>query len=356
MKKFLVLFLFCFLSGGCIFPKSGENAQIRPVETLIIKENNNAQVKEFFGYLKSSSITDLSFQIEGNLETNYVSVGQNVKKGQLLSELDSSLYKIQIQEAKYNLSNSIIKFENAKNYFSRIEKLHKAGGISDNDRDNAKTNMDSAKYQIEIAKEKLEYITKKGGYDKIYAPNDGIILKKFFSSGEYVNSGEPVIKFQELNDIEAIIFVSQNYVNNLSLNQSAKIFVEALNGKMFIGKIKEISPTSLESMSYQVKINLLEQNPAFKDGMSARAIFEIENGNENKIKIPITAILKENDKNIVFCVINAKNNVGEVVKKYVELGEIENNLIEIKSGLKIGEIVIIKGVGLVSEGQKVKIQ
>ena len=179
MKKlFFLTILSILLFSGCTI-KSQET--IRPVEYTIVQNGTDITNKTFFGYLKSSSLTDLSFQIEGTLKKILVDEGQKVKKGQIIAELDAPLYNIQVQEAKYALSDARIQYQNAKNYYDRIQKLHAAGGISDNDLDNAKTKMESSNAQIQIAQEKLNYMIHRSGYERIYAPTDGIILSKAVS-------------------------------------------------------------------------------------------------------------------------------------------------------------------------------
>ena len=132
-----IISIFILLATGCTINKTQEI--IRPVQYTIVHSGSNIADKIFFGYLKSSSLTDLSFQIEGTLKKVYVNEGQTVTKGQIIAELDAPLYHIQVQEAQYALSDAIIQYQNAKSYYDRIKKLHAAGGISDNDTDNART-------------------------------------------------------------------------------------------------------------------------------------------------------------------------------------------------------------------------
>ena len=95
MKKlFFLTILSILLFSGCTI-KSQET--IRPVEYTIVQSGTDITNKTFFGYLKSSSLTDLSFQIEGTLKKILVNEGQSVKKGQIIAELDAPLYNIQVQ-------------------------------------------------------------------------------------------------------------------------------------------------------------------------------------------------------------------------------------------------------------------
>ena len=354
MKKlfiFTILPVFMLLFSGCTI-KSEQ--VIRPVEYTIIQSGTDITNKTFFGYLKSSSLTDLSFQIEGTLKKILVNEGQSVKKGQIIAELDAPLYNIQVQEAKYALSDAIIQYQNAKNYYDRIKKLHTAGGISDNDLDNAKTKMESSNVQIQIAQEKLNYMSYRSGYERIYAPTDGIILSKAASEQQYLSPGATVVQFQSNSDVEAFIFVSQNYINKITRGQKAKVKVDAIKNKIFNAYVKEMSETSLERLSYRVKLKITNQSPMLKDGMSASAIFEIEPEDKTQIYIPINSIIKEGNNDIVFTIVNRKNGIGEIKKNIITTGELNNDRINVTSGLNNGDYLVTRGVGEVQEGQKVK--
>lgn len=355
MKKIFIVtaFLFVFIFSGC----TNKNEEvIRPVEYIIVQKESDIANKTFFGYLKSASLTDLSFQIEGVLKKIYPLEGQSVKKGQMIALLDAPLYKIQVQEAKYNLSNAQIQYQNAKNYFERIQKLHAAGGISDNDMDNARTKMESANYQIQSARERLNYIAYQAGYEKIFAPSDGIIVTKIASEQQYLKPGDTVVKFQSNQDIEIYIFVPQNYINNFKRGQKAKIYIDAIKNKNYEGTIKEISETSLDGTSYRVKLKLCNQSAELKDGMSASAIFQIEESQKNAIYIPINSLLEEDGKKIVFTIENIEESTGTIKKNMVTTGEIKGDNVSITSGLIIGDFVVTKGVREISEGQKVRLK
>ncbi len=354
MKK---LFIVTILSAFLVF-LSGCNAKneqtIRPVEYIIVQSGTDITNKTFFGYLKSSSLTDLSFQIEGTLKKILVNEGQNVKKGQIIAELDAPLYNIQVQEAKYALSDAIIQYQNAKNYYERIKKLHAAGGISDNDLDNAKTKMESSNAQIQIAREKLNYMSHRSGYERIYAPTDGIILSKAVSEQQYLSPGTTVVQFQGNSDVEAFIFISQNYINKIWRGQKAKVKVDAIKNMVFNAYVKEMSETSLERLSYRVKLKIVNQSPMLKDGMSASAVFEIEPEDKTQIFIPINSIIKEGGNDIVYTIVNRQNGIGEIKKNIITTGDLNNDKINIKSGINNGDYVVTRGINEVQEGQKVK--
>ena len=243
---------------------------------------------------------------------------------------------------------------NAKSYYDRIKKLHAAGGISDNDADSARTKMESANYQIQIAREKLNYMSHRSGYERIYAPQDGVILSKIASEQQYLNPGSTVVQFQGIDDVEAYIFVSQNYINKIKRGEQAKVRVDAIRDEIFDAIVKEISQTSLEQLTYRVKLKILRQSPKLKDGMSASAVFKIKENADNQILIPINSLVKEGDKNIVYIIVQRQEGIGVIRENAVVTGGLVGDEVIITSGLNIGDWVVTRGVNEVQDGQKVK--
>ncbi len=353
MKKILIcLIITSIIPLFCACSKKEEEV-LRPVEYVPAQSSKSIKNKAFSGYLKSATLTNLSFQIEGYLERIYPSEGAKVKSGQLLAKLDSPLYQIQVQEAQYNLADILVQYQNARNYYQRIKQLNEMGGISDNDTDNAKTKMESVNYQIQVAREKLNYAKERLNYSNLYAPQDGIVLTRVASEKQYVKPGDTIIEFQGIKDIDVYISVSQNYINEIYLNQNAKVRVDAIKDKIFDTKVKEISGTSLGGISYLVKLRPILQSEELKDGMSANAVFEIKEEEKSFIKIPINSILKEGDDNFAYTIEERKENKGIIKKNKVTLGALQGDYIEVISGIEEGQYVVSKGVEEVQEGQKV---
>ena len=115
-----------------------------------------------------------------------------------------------------------------------------------------------------------------------------------------------------------------------------------------------MSETSLERLSYRVKLKITNQSPMLKDGMSASAVFEIEPEDKTQIYIPINSIIKEGNNDIVYTIINRKDGIGEIKKTIITTGELNNDKINVSSGLNSGDYLVTRGVGEVQEGQKVK--
>ncbi len=356
MKKLCSYVTSCLLSALCLlcFGCNGKIEELKKVETYEITQNNNKESTVFYGQLRADTKIDLSFRIAGKVEKIFVSEGQAVKKGELIAQLDSNLYFIKEKKAHYALLDAIVQYENDKSYFNRIKKLHKAGGISDNDMDNARTKMESGHYKIKIAQQEFDYATQELDYRRIYAPTDGIILTKSISDDEYVDSGTTIVQMQEKDDICAYVYVGQNLINQIKKNEIAQIKVNAIEDEIFIGYVKETRPTTIEDGSYRVKIEPLKKDDRFKDLMSASVEMQIENSASGKILIPISSILKREGENYVYILSDFKEEKALIKTQKVKIGKIIENDIEILCGLKNKDIIITKGIDNIKENMWVR--
>ncbi len=360
MKRMvLILIIILFAAIPLISCKQKEIADLRFVEYTKITPEMPDNKKEFFGYIKAGGDAELSFETSGMITKINFTDGDKVKKGQIIAEIDNKILELEEKESRASLSDAYVQYENAKNYYERIDKLHTVGGISDNDWDKARTEMQSRQHQIEIAKEQLMAARKRSGYGKLYAPDNGIILKKLKDVNQFTDPGQPVVLFQDDRQSEAKIFVSEKYVNNLYKGKQVEIWInEAENESPKIAKIKGITKTSIDEGAYRVTILFDKKYVEFKDGMAIRALIEFEpdkTENQKIIRLPVNAVLEDENSSYVWILEDIKNEIAKVKRHNIKTVDIRNNLITVE-GLRRNDLVVTRGANEIVDGQKVKIK
>lgn len=361
MKKLILIaiisILVIFAVNGC---KRREENDLRFVEYVKIIPAKQDKRKEFFGYIQAGGEVKLGFEISGIIQRIYVNDGQKVKKGQIIATIDNELNEIEEREMRAALKNAYVNYEHAKNYFERVNKLHAVGGISDNNMDKAKTDMETRKEEIEISEDKLLQAKKRASYGKIRAPRDGVIVKKLTEEGNYTNAGNAVVIFQDNRNTEAKIFVSEKYINKIQNGATLEIKAEEINETPLIAKIKSITTTSIEEGSYRVTVEFDRKYTELKDGVGIKAFMEFENRNNKEvIVVPATSILEDEISSYVWVleILKEKGNeeIAKIKKQKVEVIEISDNKAVIE-GVRRNDLVVTKGSEEVMEGQKVKIK
>ena len=144
MKRLILTFiLILIISLPLISCAKKELAELRFVEYTKIVPEIPENKKEFFGYIKAGGDMELSFETAGTIKKINFTDGDAVRKGQVIAEIDNKIFELEEKENRSALADAYVQYENAKSYYERIDKLHKVGGISDNDWDKAKTEMQS---------------------------------------------------------------------------------------------------------------------------------------------------------------------------------------------------------------------
>lgn len=349
MKYFILTLMvpLLIIVNGCNNTKTLDISNLQEVKTLELKNQDGVI---FHGVIKSKRIADLSFQSEGKIIYLPYSRGDFVKKGQVLARLDGVLYKIRKNEELARLKEAQIRQAKAKNYYQRMDILHKAGAISDNDWDDAYFGLKTVNQEILIQKEKLDYLDKEISYNIITAPYDGYIAEKYSEVGSYTALGQKVLTIMSTIKTQAEIIVDSSIINSLKLNDKV---VAKRNNKTYDAKISSISRTSLFNGGFLVSIIFDDLYDELKDGMSVDILISSEN--KNLAYVPIDCIFEQDGKKFIYKITKINQNIGEVKKEKIETGAIVNDEIEVFNGLNKGDIIIDDDFSKIYPNMKVKI-
>ncbi|MBQ9149964.1 efflux RND transporter periplasmic adaptor subunit [bacterium] len=317
---------------------------------IIISDRINEN-RKFYGIIKATQSTNLSFQTEGKIVFLPYTKGDFVKKGQIIARLDGALYSIKRNEEYAKLKEYIVQKQKQDRYYKRLDLLHKEGAISDNDWESAFYELKIIDQQISMQKEKINYIDKELSNNVIISPFDAYIAEKFMDIDSYAKVGVPIVAIIGVNSLQIEVMVDEYMINELSLGQKANILVQ---NQKYEGIIEHISKTSFNSGGYLIKIKILGNILNLKEGMRGDVIFS-NNIEDKTVYLPLEALFQENGETYVLKIENVVNNVGEIKKVNVQIGEIIQDKISIIEGLKAGDYVIAKNVAQYEQKQKVKL-
>ena len=335
MKRILIIMIAIFTLVAC--GKSGEDEQVakkpRPVRYIVASDTGVEYNRTFSGNITSELESKLSFRVSGTIVNKYFKIGDYVKKGQVLAELDDEDYKLSVenslaqyenvlagvQQAKARLKSAEASFLNSKNEFLRMEKLYYDNNVSKSDYDNAKANKDIADAQLSEAKAgknlalanlkasdvKLSQSKLNLKYTKLIAPKNGFIASEEKEENETVSLGTPVYTLSLGETLETETFIPENLVGSLKKGQEVSVEISALSGKIYKGKIKEVGSSSLGyGNSFPLNITLLEKDSLIKPGMSTKITFNLSQDEKNLMVLPLSAVEQDADGNIFLGAIN----------------------------------------------------
>ncbi|KGQ64612.1 ABC transporter substrate-binding protein [Gallibacterium anatis 7990] len=345
------------------------NLQSQPKTTYLtetVKYSDIQQTVVATGTVRSSNRVEVGARVSGKVEKILVKLGQKVKKGELIAELDSitqenTLNSAQAQLAAYKaqLVAAQTAYRVANSNFQRIVKLYKRKASSLDDYENAQNNLDSAKANVEqiqaqIKQSEIEVNTAATNlnYTKITSPIDGTVISIPVSVGQTVNANQTTPTIIQVADLDTMLIkpeISEGDITKIKPGMKVQFTTLAEPDEIYQAKIASVDPalTTLTDNEYSESVsdtnaiyyyaNVLVPNPEHKlqIGMTTQNTI-ITAQKQHVLVVPTLAIQKRNGQNSVQILDGDK-----VVEKVVQIGLHDDINTEILSGLNEGDNVIL---------------
>lgn len=238
---------------------------------------------------------EVGTQVSGIVEKLYVDFNSEVKKGQLLAELDKSTLMEMINQSKANLSDAESNLNFAKQNYDRIKQLYDNKAATQASFEEASNAYVQAKNRVTTAKSNLQTAQVNLSYAKIYSPISGIVLNKAVEEGQTVASSfnTPTL-FTIANDLKQMQVeanVDEADIGQVKEGQNVTFTVDAFPKDVFTGTVKQVrlEPTVTSNVvTYTVIINAPNPDEKLFPGMTANVSIVVQN--EKGITIPAEAL------------------------------------------------------------------
>lgn len=354
--RIAVIIVFCIAVASIIknvFLREDTAVHIPLVKTLTVSEEYDISQYTYPGEVSSKYESQLAFMVGGKISKQYVEVGDFVKAGQILLQINPQDLSeaANINAAAVEAAQS--KYDLAKLTLDRMTELYNGGGISKAEYDNAENAYQLAAASLSQAQASYSQSLNQLEYCQLRADKSGTIAEINVEEGQVIAAGQKVISIVQNDELEININIPESKIKEINIGD--KVFVKfwALDDTIIPGEISEISPMAdPATRTYAVKVSLSDKNDSVKIGMSATVSLNSENEDKDKgIYLPLTAIYQTGDAPQVWVI---ENNIAHL--RIVETGNFSGNQVEIKKGLKKGEIVATAGVNKLSEDQTVRLE
>ncbi|MFC0777939.1 efflux RND transporter periplasmic adaptor subunit [Flavobacterium sp. HJSW_4] len=260
-------------------------------------------------------------QVSGTIQKVFVDFNSVVKKGQLLAQIDQSLFLAQVQQIEANLQLSKNNLSYQESNFNRQNELYKAGGISRADFETARNLYYVAKDNVNSVAAQLRSSQKNLSYTNIYSPIDGTVLSRKVSEGQTVaaslNTPTLFSIAKDLSKMQVRASVDEADVGNVKVGENVTFTVDAFPDDVFKGTVIEIrlEPTiSSNVVTYTTIINAPNDDLKLKPGMTANIII-YTNEVKNTLLISAKAIAFQPDstlgKQFKIRKLSLRNHKGE---------------------------------------------
>lgn len=259
----------------------------------------------------------------------YVEVGDHVKEGQKLVELDAA-----------NLTQQKVQLDNIKLEYDRVVELQKVGGASQQQVDQLGTQYEATKTAYENLLENTVLIS----------PIPGVVTARNFDEGDMA-SGAAVYTVMQINPVKVLVNVSESDFRKVHVGMNVDITLDVYGDEVFKGKVSLIHPTiDAATRTFTVEINIPNAKERIRPGMFARVNMDF--GSENRVVVPDRAVIKRAGSGDRFVYVY---NDGKVSYNKVELGRHIGTTYELISGVENNSFVVIAGQAKLGDGMDVTV-
>ena len=331
----------------------------RPVRYTSVESIGGGRTRLFSGAAVAAAETRLSFRVGGAIERLTVEVGDYVRQGALIAEIDPTDYQLRVESAQASLAQAMARLKDYEADFRRIRGLYERDNASQDDYDSARAAVDSARAQVRSAEKQLEQARLQVTYCKLYAPVSGRVATVEAEVNENISAGSPVVVLNVAATPEVEVGIPELLIGEIERGaRVSTITFTALPGRRATGIVSEVSPSTAEgTTTYPVRIRLTSGAEGVRPGMAAEAEFRVNgDGGPSSLVVPPHAVGEDRQGRFVWVVQPTGDGEATVSRREVDTGGLRANGIEVLDGLRAGELVVTAGVSGLEEGQRVRMR
>ncbi|MBU0971701.1 MAG: efflux RND transporter periplasmic adaptor subunit [Proteobacteria bacterium] len=326
------------IMGGCKPEKTAQALTMLSKQTPVVAKPVTRvatnQVISVSGTLTADKTAPLSFLVPGKVRKVYVDEGDHVRSGTVLAMVEANDYQNNLDIAEAALHRT-------HDAYDRYEPLYRQGAFAEKNFIELKTGLAQAVATCNIARKAL-------ADTKLVAPIPGIVGVKGIEIGQMVSPQVLAFTIVKTDMIYARVSVPESEIGQVSMGQTADVMIPALDGHRFTGKVSMIGAVAdAPTRTYAVKIELANPKFLLRPGMIVQAGI-LTNTAMNMLTVPGNAIVR--DANNLTYVFVADAPTGLAQLRRVVPGATYQSEIQIKSGLKPHDCVIVSGQHKLTDG------
>ena len=335
-----------------------ETAQVALTAVSVVSPKQTAPAEEIVlpGNVQPFITAPIYARTNGYLKKWYVDIGGRVKQGQLLAVIETPEVDQQLQQARSNLLTARANLELASITKSRYQGLLKSNAVSQQDVDNAVGTYNANKAIVEADQAAVDQFAALVSFEKIYAPFDGIVTARNTDIGDLINSGSgggvktDLFHIAQPGKLRVYVNVPEEYSQGIKVGMTADLSLAEFPGRRFRGKlVRTADAITVTTRTLLIEIDVDNPTGTLLTGSYAEVHLAVPT-RTSTLLLPVNTLLFRSEGLRVGIVKD-----GKVVLTAVTPGHDFGNQIEIVSGLKPDDQVIINPPDSIIHGQQVQI-
>jgi RND family efflux transporter MFP subunit len=335
-----------------------ETAQVALAAVSVVSPKQTAPAEEIIlpGNVQPLITSPIYARTNGYLKKWYFDIGAHVKQGQLLAVIETPEVDQQLQQARSNLATAQANLELAAITKTRYQGLLKSNAVSRQDVDNAVGTYNANKAIVEADQAAVDQYTALVSFEKIYAPFDGVITARNTDIGDLINSGSnanvktDLFHIVQPGTLRVYVNVPEEYSRGIEVGMTADLALAEFPGRTFQGKlVRTADAINMTTRTLLIEIDVANPTSTLLTGSYAEVHLKV-NTQPSTFIIPVNTLIFRSEGLRVGIVKD-----GKVALTAVTPGHDFGNQIEVLSGLKPDDQVIINPPDSIVTGQQVQI-
>lgn len=307
------------------------------------------------GTVTSARSADLSVRVSGLVKRVLVDAGIRVEAGELLIELDDELARLELERASAEVAEGRIRLEDARRRYDEVLRLVEDRHVPKSQAENVKAELQIAAAGMKRLEVERRQQTERVQRHRLLAPFDGVVSRKLTESGEWVDTGTPVLELVAVDEIRVDVRVPQEQYLSPDTPVTVEVRTDALPGRSFEGRVAAVVPVKdPSSRTFLLRIDVPEATGHLTPGMSATVALRLGTS-RGAVTIPRDAITRQADGSALVWVVVDEDGRSVAAPRRVELGPAVGDSVEVAAGLEASALVVVRGNELLREGREVRI-
>lgn len=354
MKKLLYLVMPVSLwAASCQSSSQKNNTTIEKIPVAISTvQSRSAHALQLSGKVESSNAATISTRVMGYVEAVLVEVGDNVKKGQLLVRINSADLTAKQAQADAMIAESSAALKSAKKDLDRFERLHQQKSATDKEYEQMQLQYESVKAKNEAALQMRNEVLAMQQYTALKAPFDGQITQKIAHAGDLANPGMPLLMMEQQGELLVVMLVPEQ--NRMFVKEGTKATVTITSiHQSFETVIGHISMSAAHSGGQYLAKLAIPEAIAKQMLPGMYATIDIQDGGTAQagLFVPVQSIVRKDQLTGVYVYSN-----GKAYLRWLKTGAEGNGYMEVLTGLKASDTIILSSEKTIMNGSAVRIK
>ena len=334
MKRIVILGFAVALLAGCTGKKTAAVTEEKGVLTKTARATAATVrlTEEFTSEIEPYKENDITPAASGvHIDKIYVEVGDPVRESQLIVTLDPTQY-----------TQQLVQLKTVEDDYNRLLPVYEAGGISAQQIEQAKAQLDVQREVVANLKKNIE----------VRSPISGVVTARNYESGDLF-AQQPILHIMQIDPLKVIANISEQYFSNVKVGMPVKLTVDIFPDEEFTGTVSLIYPAlDPTTRTFKVEVKVPNAKRTLRPGMYARTTFDM--GSKEGVMVPDVAVQKQVGSAERYLYVIEGDSVAE--RRSIKVGRQVGDRVDILSGVEPGEQVAVTALSKLFDGAAVDVK